>query len=61
MSTRLTSQISVTRPAREAMRPRSPDAAWAGVATVERGRVASLAGIVTLMWLVILVLMIWNS
>jgi hypothetical protein len=31
------------------------------VATVERGRIASLAGIVTLMWLVILVLMIWNS
>jgi len=33
----------------------------AHVATVERGRIASLAGIVTLMWLVILVLMIWNS
>jgi hypothetical protein len=31
------------------------------VATVERGRIASLAGIVTLIWLVILVLMIWNS
>lgn len=31
------------------------------VATVERGRIASMAGIVTLMWLVILVLMIWNS
>jgi hypothetical protein len=30
-------------------------------ATVERGRIASMAGIVTLMWLVILVLMIWNS
>jgi len=29
--------------------------------SVERGRIASLAGIVTLMWLVILVLMIWNS
>ena len=33
----------------------------APVATVERGRIASLAGIVTLMWLVILVLMVWNS
>jgi hypothetical protein len=29
--------------------------------SVERGRIASLAGIVTLMWLVILVLMVWNS
>jgi hypothetical protein len=33
----------------------------AQAASVERGRVASLAGIVTLIWLVILVLMIWNS
>jgi len=30
-------------------------------APVERGRIASLAGIVTLIWLVILVIMIWNS
>ncbi len=30
-------------------------------ASLERGRVASLAGIVTLLWLVILVLMVWNS
>jgi len=30
-------------------------------ASVERGRIASLAGIVTLLWLVILVLMVWNS
>jgi hypothetical protein len=30
-------------------------------ASVERGRIASLAGIVTLIWLVILVLMVWNS
>jgi len=28
---------------------------------VERGRIASLAGIVTLIWLAILVLMVWNS
>src|SRR5215467_1026647 len=33
----------------------------AHAAPVERGRIASLAGIVTLIWLVILVLMIWNS
>lgn len=31
------------------------------VATVERGRIASLAGVVSLIWLVILVLMVWNS
>jgi hypothetical protein len=30
-------------------------------ASVERGRIASLAGIVTLLWLAILVLMVWNS
>jgi hypothetical protein len=30
-------------------------------ATVERGRIASMAGIVSLIWLAILVLMIWNS
>jgi hypothetical protein len=28
---------------------------------VERGRIASLAGVVSLIWLVILVLMVWNS
>ena len=38
-----------------------PVAPPAHAASVERGRVASLAGIVTLIWLVILVLMIWNS
>jgi hypothetical protein len=45
----------------------APDAQAIPVATpvhaalVERGRIASLGGIVTLIWLVILVLMIWNS
>jgi len=38
-----------------------PVAPPAHAAPVERGRIASLAGIVTLIWLVILVLMIWNS
>jgi hypothetical protein len=38
-----------------------PVATPAHAASVERGRIASLAGIVTLIWLVILVLMIWNS
>ncbi len=32
----------------------------AHVATVERGRIASLAGVVSLIWLVILVLMVWQ-
>ena len=36
-------------------------AAAAHVASVERGRIASLAGVVSLIWLVILVLMVWNS
>jgi choline-glycine betaine transporter len=39
----------------------SEPAPQAHAASVERGRIASLAGIVTLMWLVILVLMVWNS
>ncbi len=30
------------------------------VATVERGRIASLAGVLSLIWLVILVLMVWK-
>ena len=38
-----------------------PVAPPAHAAPVEGGRIASLAGIVTLIWLVILVLMIWNS
>ena len=38
-----------------------PVAPAAHAASVERGRIAFLAGIVTLIWLVILVLMIWNS
>jgi hypothetical protein len=35
-------------------------AARAHVATVERGRIASLAGVVSIIWLVILVLMVWR-
>ena len=58
-----------TKPAAAAQdgRDDAPDAQAVPVATpahaapVERGRIASLAGIVTLIWLVILVLMIWNS
>jgi len=36
-------------------------AAQAHVATVERGRIASIGGVVTLIWLAILVLMVWNA
>jgi hypothetical protein len=35
-------------------------ASAAAVATVERGRIASLGGIVSLIWLAILVLMVWQ-
>lgn len=55
-----------TAPARDG-HDDAPDAQAIPIATpvhaasVERGRIASLAGIVTLIWLVILVLMIWNS
>jgi hypothetical protein len=41
--------------------PSPPPAAAIALATVERGRIASLAGVVSLIWLVILVLMVWNS
>jgi hypothetical protein len=41
--------------------PVAPTARVPQPASVERGRIASLAGIVTLLWLVILVLMVWNS
>jgi hypothetical protein len=36
-------------------------AARAHVATVERGRIASIGGVVSLIWLAILVLMVWNA
>jgi Predicted integral membrane protein (DUF2269) len=36
-------------------------AAQAHVATVERGRIASISGVVSLIWLAILVLMVWNA
>ena len=35
--------------------------AEAHIAGVERGRIASMGGVVSLIWLVILVLMVWNS
>jgi type II secretory pathway component PulM len=44
--------------------PQSPELEGPNVplhtANVERGRIASLAGIVALLWLAILVLMIWQ-
>ena len=83
MSTRMASQIRLTTPPMDAMRPRSTvamcacaaadtaaggaeptavtAAAQAHVATVERGRIASIGGVVSLIWLAILVLMVWNA
>lgn len=54
-------------PARQDGQEDAPDAQAIPVtpptaaASVERGRIASMAGIVTLLWLVVLVLMVWNS
>jgi hypothetical protein len=48
-------------PAPAATATATATAAPTHVATVERGRIASLAGVVSLIWLVILVLMVWNS
>ena len=48
-------------PDAEAIPLGSAPAAQAHVANVERGRIASMAGIITLIWLVILVIMVWNS
>lgn len=41
--------------------PGSPGAPAAHVASVERGRIATMGGVVALIYLVILVLMIWNN
>jgi hypothetical protein len=41
--------------------PPTVAAAQAHVATVERGRIASIGGVVSLIWLAILVLMVWNA
>jgi Ca2+/Na+ antiporter len=41
--------------------PGDPPAAGAHLGHVERGRIASLGGVVSLIWLVILVLMVWNG
>lgn len=48
-------------PAAEATGTATTRVSAAHVASMERGRIASLAGVVSLIWLVILVLMIWNS
>jgi hypothetical protein len=51
--------------AEEAAAPAQPTAARPAaavhIANVERGRIASIGGVVSLIWLVILVLMVWNS
>jgi hypothetical protein len=44
-----------------ANQPGSPGAPALQVATVERGRIATMSGVVALIYLVILVLMVWNT
>jgi hypothetical protein len=39
----------------------APAPAAPPLATVERGRIAMLGAVVNLIWLIILVLMIWNA
>jgi hypothetical protein len=39
----------------------APVTAASHIANVERGRIVSLGGVVSLIWLIILVLMVWNS
>ncbi|MFF5260735.1 hypothetical protein ACFY4C_17485 [Actinomadura viridis] len=39
----------------------APGAAGGDIAQVERGRIAAISGVVALIWLVILVLMVWNG
>jgi Ca2+/Na+ antiporter len=41
--------------------PDDPPAAGAHLGHVERGRIVSLGGVVSLIWLVVLVLMVWNG
>ena len=52
---------SATAPAQESEPATAPAGPPHHVATVERGRIAMLGGVVSLIYLVILVLMIWNS
>jgi len=44
-----------------ANQPGSPGSPALQVATVERGRIATMSGVVTLIYLVILILMVWNT
>jgi hypothetical protein len=50
-------------PAAAELPPGSPAAEGAAghLAAVERGRIATMGGVVSVIWLVILVLMVWNS
>ncbi|MGH3243894.1 MAG: hypothetical protein ACRDNL_26175 [Spirillospora sp.] len=42
-------------------KPTTPTTPQGDIAQVERGRIAALSGVVSLIWLVILVLMVWNG
>jgi hypothetical protein len=53
---------TAAEPATPEAEAETPEAARAAhVASVERGRIASMGGVVSLIWLVTLVLMVWNS
>jgi len=46
---------------RPAQLPGGPPAEGAHLGHLERGRIATMAGVVSAIWLVILILMVWNS
>jgi hypothetical protein len=59
---------AASEPGHTAAEPAAPEPgttdaqkARAHVAAVERGRIATMGGVVSLIWLVTLVLMVWNS
>jgi hypothetical protein len=58
---RAASEAGLTAEAAAAQAAGAGEASAAHLATVERGRIAMIGGVVSLIWLVILVLMVWNS
>jgi Ca2+/Na+ antiporter len=53
--------VAETAPGEPAALPGPPVTAGTHLGHVERGRVATVGGVVSLIWLVILVLMVWNG
>jgi hypothetical protein len=58
---RAASEAGLTAEPAAAQAAGAGEASAAHLATVERGRIAMIGGVVSLIWLVILVLMVWNS